>query len=220
MLPGYASSPALGGKDQSVTLLRHIRNSIWIICAVHIVLFITAIGLISAILYFVRYYKGYLHDQLSGPRLRDMTLQAHGIVDDVKTVTGIIAIVTQGMAPNFGNVTVLGTPPAAGSRRSLLMDPALASSLAKLVETANGKLATLDLEAPMDLLRYVMDIRWRADIAPYVTQVLATVERAETFAGSVLRALGTTIDASVGPGWWLTAPPGAAAAAVGKMVGH
>ena len=81
----------------------------------------------------------------------------------------------------------------AGARRALLQEesfpPEVAAALVGVLGAIQNKTAQLDVTAVTDLLRYVMAVDWRAQIAPRVDRGLASVQYAEVLAGAVVSAM-------------------------------
>lgn len=171
------------------TNVREIRKQVRFLIRVHIAIAtVSMILTLMLVVMAIRYYPS-LSGPLSGDSIAGAVYNVYDVLGNVKNITGDVAFVSGGMR----ELMVPQTQPGRHLlQQGLPMNAELEAAATGLLKTMASKAEEMDASAFTDFLRYVMEMPWKADIAPRFDQTLESVQRAELIGGVMIRALATS----------------------------
>ena len=198
MLGAYASRKSAPCDEEShearsARHLRALRYLVTALAAIHVAIFIMLVMLAVKAGSLVSYYQPYLAEPLSGNNIALTINNAMATMSAVRNITTIGAVALAAGANSMGFVS---TPaPPAPAARHLLADVSVTASpaqvaLAGLFDAVARKVDEFDAAAPGHFLTWAT----QQQPGPYIRELLTLVRYGEATMGTVLAALGATVN--------------------------
>lgn len=196
MLGSYASRKSAPSDEESPEArsarhLRALRYLVTVLVAIHVGIFVMLVILAFKAGSVVTYYRPYLAESLSGSNVALTVDNAMNIVSAVSNMTTIGAAAMSAGASSMG----FSSPPApsAPASRALLADDSVSPAqlaLAGLFDAVARKVDEFDVTAPAHFLTWAT----QQQPGPYIRELLTLIRYGEATMGTVLAALGATVN--------------------------
>lgn len=195
------SGPSVASAEQTLEQIKaKVSRIVWFNAVASGVSLTLLIIMLSEMAYFGPKLRPVLTPRAVASALKDVLATVH----NMRNVSDDVAFFSDGaryMAKRYRGNSSDPWGEAGGTGRALLslgggeagagMSPEVSAALVSLLGVLQTKAAALDLAAPGDMLRFLMGLDWRGEVAPRLDRGLASVQYAEVLAGAFMSAFAS-----------------------------